>query len=173
MKWFDPGAAPGWFDLVAFSIAVWAFIFAKDQLNKTKNAAERSADTINTARLRLNGDQLAAALPQFGSIVGDLNYAIIDLNANIAHRVLVRYSHVARETVAVLANLNQDHVELGLLLIDSAEKALDIKQLIMDKGFAKGLKAAKDIEVEIDRISSVITEIVAQNRYGLKEEKNV
>ena len=164
-------AAPGWFDYAAIALAALAFTFAWVQLSKTKTAAEESSNALNLARIKLNGDQLAASLPQLKSIASDLDLSLKQMNVDLGQRVLIRFSEVGKETVSILNNISGEHVDLSTKINTLSGRSLDLKGFISIKGMSvRAISQIKAMQVEIDKIAGEILEVVSKNRYQLKEK---
>lgn len=167
MWWFDDAAAPGWHDWLGLLLTVAGFLIAFRQLRKTQTAAETAASELARARLKLNSDQLAAVLPQLTSIVSDLDFAIDNNDREVAHRALLRFSYVAKEAIALLANLDADHTSLQSRLGGASSTALDVKGSIVGKKSVDIARSAKAIGADINGLSVEISGLVAQDRYLL------
>lgn len=178
--WFDPDAAPGWHDWVGIVLAivglvltVVGFAIAWIQLRKTQTATEAATQKLAEARQKLNGDQLAAALPQLASVVSDLDFAINSNDREVAHRALLRFSFVANESVALLAILETDNSDLERRLLAAAQTALDVKGSIVSKKGVDIARTAKSIGNEITSLSVELSGMVAKDRYQIGDLPSV
>jgi hypothetical protein len=178
--WFDIDSAPGWHDwlglgitLVGFALTIFGLIVAYDQLKKTQTAAEAVNVRLSEVRDKLNGDQLAAVLPQLNTIVADMDFAIDNNDREVAHRALLRFSYVATETIALLSNVLMDHTELQERLRTTSSIALDIKGSIVSKRTADIPRLAKATSRDIGELTVEVSGIVAQARYQLGDTPSV
>jgi hypothetical protein len=176
MWWFDPDAIPGWFDwlgIAAFPLTIVAFVIAALEFSRARTATEAVNARLNEARLKLNGDQLAAVLPQFHTVVGDLDFAIDHNDREVAHRALLRFSYVATEAVVLLENLSADHSSMQDRLNVASSWALDLKGEIVSKKAPDIARLGKAMSAEVSAITVEISGIVATARYTLGEAPNV
>ena len=170
---FDPAALPGWHDWLGIVLTVGGFIVAFVQLAKTRTAAETAASRLAEATQKLNADQLGAVVPQLATIVADMDFAIDANDREVAHRALLRFSHVAREATALLAHLSADHSQLQIRLNDAIEIALDVKGNIVGRANADIPRLAKPITAEIRSLSVEVSGVTVDDRFQLGESKNV
>jgi hypothetical protein len=169
--WFDDVAAPGWHDWVGLAISIVGFGLtlvglrvAYLQLEKTQTASEAVNRRLTEVRDKLNGDQLAAVLPQLNSIVADMDHSIDTNDREVAHRALVRFSFVATETIALLQNVVDDHSDLQLRMAATSAAALDIKGVIVSKKSTDIARIAKGVSGQMQSQTVEITGIVAGAR---------
>jgi hypothetical protein len=170
---FDPTALPGWHDWLGIVLTIGGFITAFVQLAKTRTAAETAARKLAEATQKLNADQLGAVVPQLATIVADMDFAIDANDREVAHRALLRFSHVAREASGLLAHLTADHTDLQSRLVQSIEIALDVKGNIVGRVKADVPRLAKPITAEIRALSVELAGVTVDDRFQLGEVKNV
>lgn len=170
---FDPTGVPGWHDWLGLVLTVGGFTVAFFQLKKTRTAAETAALRLAEATQKLNTDQLGAVVPQLAAIVSDLDFSIDSNDREVAHRALLRFSHVAREARGLLANLKADHTVMQERLTIAIEIALDVKGNIVGRKIADVPRLAKPITAEIRAISVEIGGLTVDDRFKLGEAKDV
>lgn len=173
MRWFDGAAAPGWFDWLGLAITLAGFGVAIWQLRKTTSAANAAAGELARARERLNGDQLAAVVPQMQSVVSDLEHAMASSSQDVAVRALARFKLVAGDANALLTNLNSDYSELQARLDSSAKAALRSQGALASRSDADLPRLVKKVSSDIEALAGDISAVVAAQRYSLRGAQDV
>ena len=164
MAWaFDANVAPGWFDYVGLFVALVGFALTIWQTMKSRGAAEAATSALVEARRTLVNNSLLASQNQFQLVVSDLDQAMGSNQVDLAHRTLVRYSHLAKETETLLAE-NLDVMPLREKLLASSELALDTKEKIVQSKSPDVQRLSKAISREVNQVSVDMSAIVAALR---------
>lgn len=173
MKWFDSAVSPGWFDWLGLVVALLGFGFTIWQVAKTRNASVAANDALKGAQRVLTSNTLQSVVTQFQLVVGDLDRAIDVDHSEMAHRALVRYAHLARETRTLLDGHENDYADLKQRLWDSSELALDVKQRIVAAANPDIGRLAKAISRDVNAVSIEMTEVVSTLRNNLEGSPHV
>lgn len=173
MGWiFDGDVAPGWFDYLGMSVALVGFALTIWQTVKSRSAAEAATAALVEARKDLISNALMSSQNQFQLVVLDLDQAIRSNQEDLAHRTLVRYSHLAKETATFLADA-AGYVDLREELLTSSELALDTKEKIVQAKTPDVQRLAKGISRDINHVAVEMTAIVAAMRITIDGADNV
>lgn len=165
--WYDPTAAPGWHDWLGLVLTVIGFWVAIVQLRKTRSASVEAARELSRAREKLNADQLSANVAQLQLVGTDLDFAIWNNDAEVAHRSLVRFNYLANEVVALLDNHPGDNAELAERLKQAASDAREAKAEIVSTKRPDVVRVAKAVGRAVTELTGDIAGIVATDRYQL------
>jgi len=174
MGWiFDGDAAPGWFDYFGMLVAVVGFGLTIWQTVKSRNAAEAATTALLQARKTLVSNTLLASQNQFQLVVADLDQAIRANQGELAHRTLVRYSHLAKETDTLLGDIHGQDA-LRQKLVASSELALDTKEKIVQAKTPPDIsRLSKLVSRDINQVAVEMTSIVATLRLEINGADDV
>lgn len=167
MAWIDLSTAPAWNDWLGLILAVVGFWIAFVQLRKTRTATEVATAELAKAREKLVSDQLAANITQLQLVGTDLDFAMRNNDAEVAHRALVRFNFLANEAVALLNNLPGGNGHLVERLEQAALDALEAKVEIVTTKRPDVVRSAKNIGKSVTALTGDISGIVAMDRYQL------
>jgi hypothetical protein len=164
MWFFDGDAWPGWHDYLGLAIAVAGFWIAIDQIIRSRKSTDRATAALEVAQRHLSQRSIMAAVPQFQSISEDLNFALPANSVDVAHRSLVRFSLIARETSGVLIGLGTDHFELIERLDAAAQHATEAKAQMLTEAEPNVILIVKSVAAEVDLIGQDIAGLASKLR---------
>jgi len=173
LDFYDASVAPGWFDYVGLGVSLIGFGVAIRQIYKTRGASEAATKALLSAQKSLISNTLLSVVTQFQLVVADLDQAMSSNHGDMAHRALVRYGHLARETRSLLDEKSREYDDLKTRLWDSSEVALDVKEKIVQAKSPDIGRLAKQISREINTVSLEMTEVVANLRHQVGGSEHV
>jgi hypothetical protein len=168
VQWFDSTVNPGWFDWLGMAVALVGFAVTIFQVVRTRSAAKTATDALEKAQTLLTANMLIALPGQYSLIVSELDHAIRLNQGDMAIRTLVRYGHLAQETIALLQSPTDEHRELCQRLIDTTTRALNTKEKLVQTAEPDVRAISKRVAKEIDEVSVGMSGVVStiRNKIG-------
>ncbi|WP_285036894.1 hypothetical protein [Plantibacter sp. ME-Dv--P-095] len=157
MWFFDGNAWPGWHDYLGIALAVAGFWVTISQIVKTRTETAKATAALAHAQKQLSARALLVLVTHFQTVSEDLAYALPHNDVQVARRALVRFSHLAMETVGVLGSLDGNHSEVSDRMSKASDKATKVKGTLMSTASPDVTAIVKSITSEIDKLGQDMT----------------
>lgn len=155
-QWVDPGVSFGFLDWIAFILGALGIGFTIVQLLRSKGALQAARRALESTRSSLIRNQLAEALPQFHTIMQQIESSLRQQNFNeqldgqLEH--LIRHS---RETVELIA---ADGADLGQASYDVVA-VLQSAEAMRSRLYGSPDETAQDLTQLLGRLRSTVSRV--------------